>query len=153
MKKKLIYIIFLFTCTIINSQEVKHNETVYYGKYLPKEISNIGFGLMADTFNNFMIENKIIHNSNKGKTAFVINAINKPYKNIFYEFDSNLKKLIEIELRFSTEVQATKYMLDNFNTKKEITKQEENVPYPMNAWQFRNKVFIVGKIPNSRWGN
>lgn len=153
MKTKLMLCAFLFATIFTYSQEVEHNEVVYYGEYLPPEITNIGFGLMANTFNNFMIANNVIHNSNKSKTAFVISVSNKPYKSVFYKFDMNLKKLIEVELRFDNENQAINYMLENFNTKKKFTKHKKDKPYAINAWQFRNKVFIVGKIPGSRWGD
>ncbi len=153
MKTKLILFALLIVSIFTYSQKVENNESVHYGKFLPAEITNIGFGLMANTFNKFMIENNINHNSNKSKTTFVISVANKPYKSVFYKFDINLLKLIEVELRFDNEEQAVNYMLENFNTKKKFIEHKKDKPYAINAWQFRNKVFIIGKIPRSRWGD
>lgn len=151
MKTKLTLLLFLFTATIIYSQKVEHNETTYYGEFFPPEISNIGFGLNAKTFNDFMTSNAVVHNSNKSKTTFVISVADKLYKSVFYKFDLNLKTLIEVELRFANEQDAKTYMKAHFKTSDEFNLRKETAPYSCKAWQFGYKVFFVGKIPGSKW--
>ena len=154
MKTKLtVLLLFLFSTIIVYSQKVEHNETVYYGELFPQEISNIGFGLKAKTLGDFMANNAIVHNSNDSKTIFVISVSDKLYKSVFYKFDLNLKVLIELELRFSNEQDASTYMKAHFKTSDEFRLKKETAPYSCNAWQFGSKIFFVGKIPGSKWSN
>jgi hypothetical protein len=153
MKTKLTLLLFLFITIITYSQKVEHSETVYYGEFFPPEISNIGFGLTAETFNNFMTSNSIVYNSNDSKTTFVISVSDKLYTSVFYKFDLNLKVLLELELRFANEQDAKTYMKAHFKTSDEFRLKKETAPYYCNAWHFKNKVFFVGKIPGSKWSN
>lgn len=129
------------------------------------EGKNMGFNVSAVDFHRAVQNSKVDFNTVSGQTNHAVIYAKKPFKYAQYKFTSNAPRVLEeVELVFDTDVQATDYFQKHYagfkndfykvsHNKNELALIREQAPLKAKVWQFKNKIFMVVRLPGGKWSN
>lgn len=133
-----------------------------YHQYFPQAFSGVGFTMPKQAFLDHLAERRMTYNANTSKTMFAVATPGAPFTSVVFFFNSNAGEILtEIELRFADETQAKAYRDVHYPGKASLTPgaplefivQDIGSSYRAKAWQFKEKVYFVAAMPNTRWSN
>lgn len=133
-----------------------------YHEYFPEMFSGVGFTMQKTHFLEYLADRQMTYNANTSKTMFAVATPGAPFTSVVFFFYSNAGEILtEIELRFADETQAKAYRDVHYPGKASLTPgaplefivQDIGSSYRAKAWQFKEKVYFVAAMPNTRWSN
>ncbi len=145
----LLFVAFIFSCST-SKVATQHKQQI---KFIPKEFHNTYLGMPLDEFKK---QRKMaeLYKDEDFRTVFTEEPENDDIKTVAYYFGKkDAKPLYEYIIDFHSKAKRDEFVAANFgepnNGDDWIFDSGEG--FKIKAWQFQNKLVVVGIIPGTEW--
>lgn len=128
-----------------------------YTNLFPREFPGVGFTMPKQAFLDMISARQLAFTANGGNTVFAVAVPDAPFREVVFFFNSDAGEyLTEIEIRFADDEKARAFFTAAYsprNAEGDFVLHDGVSPYRAKAWQFRNRVYLVAAMLNTRWAN